>query len=342
MANIQNDRSQLAAGGWYMQANRNCFHSLEKGNFLLLFLAPICLPYNKNFGQAKKTSGRASSSQQKKPEQIASQQWALLKDYRAVLETPRENPEIGVVSRARALLDQLKVRLGKADIEYISKGNSCQAHRYLSVFENANLVAEKTAQQMMDYLVELYTLAVKDIFRNLPDYYRIGLEKKTQDVLEKFPHAALPETLPPEQDRLAWLLCCELILLACQEENDWKTATELELLSDIPEEAPPIRSGKAKVHLPVGIFYTLCAKAVDGMKTVEDVTGMLNLIQNFCPLPYDEKVRSLLNQVNSFIEQTQSNLMVQCSKDMKQMSLMLPEINRLEELKNQCNQMLER
>lgn len=342
MAKSQNDHSKQAPSGWYMQANINCFHGLEKGNFLLIFLGPVCMPHNKNYGQAKKTSGRAPSSQQKRLEQVAKEQEQLLQGYRTILKEAPETIQTTVAGRARALTDNLKNQLSKADIDYISKGNSCQADRYLAIFRHAALIDDKTPEQMMDYMVEIYTLAIRQIFRDLPEYYQSSVEKKTKEIREAFPAAAIPEKFSPEQDQLAWLLCCELILLACREENNWEIAHRLQLILEIPVETVSARPGKARVHLPAGIFYNLCAKAMDGVRTADDVAGMLNLIQNFCPAPYEERARSLLMQLSELIIKTQFSLMEQCSKDINQMSVMLPEINRLEELKNQCSELLNR
>ena len=337
MANKSNVSSQRAADGWFMQASTNCFQNLKRSSFLLLFLAPMCLPHNKNYGKTQRTPGRPSGARAQTPEQIARNQEKILDDYHAVLEAQPEDPERDVAGRARALADRFKDKLTQADVDYIGKGN-CQAERYLSVFAYAPHRG-RTARQVMDRVVALYTPAVRYIFAELPAFYNIGIQNKTKDIRDAFPAAILPEDLPAEQDRLAWLLCAELILLACRDVGDWNVAQALGLIDGAPPQ--PEAPSKARVHLPAETFYSLCAEAMYGLKTADDIQRMLLLLQQHCPKPLDRQARSLARQLYDVTGIQLRFLFEQTAANPEQMTLALPDINLLAALQKECLRMME-
>lgn len=333
--NICDDRSQKAADIWYIQASRNCFLNLERNNFLLLFLLPICLPYNKNYARTTRTPGRASGTQKKSPGVIARQQAELLRRYRQELLLPWENPQGDVVGRARALADRIKmsgiIKVIDEDCKYIGKGNSCQAGRFLSVFE-----AGDSAAGMLAQLTELYTLAVRDIFRGLEAYYTNALARKTADILDSFPQACLERELPEGQDRLAWLLAVELVLLACREQDSWQVAGSLGLLCREPEPKVLTAPAKSKVHLPVGVFCRLCTRAAAQVQTVEDAEAMLELLRKYGP--DDERMQEPRMKLRERIDILLDELWEQGHRQTGSRSGVMAQISRLEALRGQLGE----
>jgi len=224
---------------WFTAALDSCFGtvtSISYAVFLRVFTAPMCVPWNRNYGKSKaQRREQTAASPKRRPEDVYCLQQGLLQDYREILsgwECGFQTPKL----RLQDLSDKLMNRLLDQDRSYADKHYNHKPQNYLSFFLHARTVSEENCQELFRQTVSFYADALEKVFRNTGADTEARLEDMKKAYL-----ASLSGQNPrePEGDyisitgKMGWYLAALLLLNAVTEKLSRETNDLAELLLNV-------------------------------------------------------------------------------------------------------------